>query len=82
LEIRFEEFEQDPEKFLKIIYSDLFQEDYGKVKSQFREYLNSQNGYVKNTYEVDRHLVEEIEKHWGRYMKERNYKIPEELTIV
>ncbi len=82
LEIRFEEFEQDPEKFLKIIYSDLFQEDYGKVKSQFREYLNSQNSYVKNTYEVDRYLVEEIEKHWGRYMKERNYKIPEELTIL
>lgn len=81
MELRFEEFERDPVKAMEEIYSGLLKEDFAQVKSNFSAYFNTQKSHKKNKYLVDKGLLEEIKLKMGKYMEQKGFDIPEEISI-
>jgi len=80
-EIRYEDFEADPIKGLKIIYSDLLHADFYKVEPKFVEYLKSVKEHKKQQYEVEKPSLDLITKRLDKYIKLYNYQIPEEIIV-
>jgi hypothetical protein len=81
MELRFEEFEQNPVKELENIYSQLLEEDFSVVKQHFTDYFNTQRGHKKNKYEMDASKMEAIRKHSGKYIDMYNYKLPPDVIV-
>jgi hypothetical protein len=81
MEIRFEEFEQNPVKEMENIYTNLLKEDFSKVKNNFAEYFNTQKSHKKNKYLVDENTIASIRKNLGKYMEMYNYDLPAEIQI-
>jgi hypothetical protein len=81
MELRFEEFEKNPEYELKKIYSELLNEDYNLVEPYLLKYLNSLTGYSKNKYSVPEDSLNKVVSEWGYFMKLYNYDIPDDLVV-
>jgi omega-hydroxy-beta-dihydromenaquinone-9 sulfotransferase len=81
MELRFENFEQNPLKEMENIYTNLLKEDFSKVNNYFAEYFNTQKSHKKNKYLVDENTVDLIMKHLGKYMEMYNYDFPSEIQI-
>jgi hypothetical protein len=81
LELRFENFEENPLKEMENIYTNLLKEDFSKVKNHFIKYINSQKKHKKNNYRVDEKTIDSIRKHLGKYMEMYNYNLPAEIQI-
>jgi len=81
IEIRFEEFEQNPVKEMENIYTYLLKEDFSKVKNNFSEYFSTQKSHKKNNYLVDENTIASIRKHLGKYMEMYLYELPAEIQI-
>jgi len=81
LEIRFENFEQNPLKEMENIYTYLLKEDFSKVKNNFSEYFSTQKSHKKNNYLVDENTIASIRKHLGKYMEMYLYELPAEIQI-
>lgn len=81
MELRFEEFEQNPVKEMEKIYSNLLNEDFIKVKHYFSDYLKTQKSHKKNKYLVEEDEIESIRKHWGKYINLYSYDLPTDVTI-
>jgi hypothetical protein len=81
MELRFEEFEQNPVNELEKIYSDLLKEDFSTVKQYFADYFKTQKSHKKNKYLVDAAEMDAIRKHWGKYIEMYNYDLPPDVTI-
>ncbi len=81
MELRFEEFEQNPVKEMENIYTNLLKEDFPAVKSYFADYFNTQKGHRKNKYMVDAAEIEAIRAHWGKYLEMYNYDLPPDVTV-
>jgi len=76
VELKFEDFEQDPVGNLKSIYDTLGLKDFEKSRSRFEDYVNSNKSYRKNEYEFPREMVELVDAHWGEYVKRWGYGVP------
>jgi hypothetical protein len=81
MEIRFEEFEQNPVNEMEHIYSNLLNEDFAAVKQYFSKYFNTQKSHKKNKYLVEAGTIEEIRKHLGKYIEMYGYELPEDIQI-
>lgn len=81
MELRFEEFEQNPVKEMEKIYNELLREDFSSVKSYFADYFKTQKGHQKNKYLVDAEEIDAIRKHWGKYLKMYAYDLPEDVQV-
>ncbi len=81
LEIRYEDFEKNPSRVIKQIYSDILLEDFDKVKGRYYAYFDSIEEYVKNKYEIEKTKIDEIKKHTSRFMTLYKYDVPEEIII-
>jgi len=81
MELRFEEFEQDPVGELEKIYSELLKEDFSNVKQYFSAYFKTQKSHKKNNYLVEEDTIKSIRKHLGKYIELYNYKLPEDIQI-
>jgi omega-hydroxy-beta-dihydromenaquinone-9 sulfotransferase len=81
MEVRFEEFEQDPLNEMGKIYSNLLKEDFPQVQQYFADYSKTQKGHKKNKYLVDAAEIELINKHWGKFIEMYNYKLPPDVII-
>lgn len=80
-ELKYEEFEKHPVKEIKRIYSELLHEDFDKAKEYFNKYFESIKGYKKNSYKVNRELLEKIRAELGDYMKKYGYDIPDDIVV-
>ena len=81
MEIRFEEFEQNPVKEMEKIYNGLLKEDFSAVELYFTNYLKTQKDHKKNKYLVDAAVIEAIHNNWGKFIKMYNYDIPTDVAI-
>ncbi len=83
IEIRFEEFEKDPLKHIKSIYSKFKIGNFGEHKPAFERYIRSKSGYKKNEYQgIDGKLLEKLRDKWGFAMDYWKYDVPEELKVL
>ena len=81
LEIKYEEFEKYPEKFIKTIYTQLLHKDFDAVQDIFSTYFTSARGYIKNLYEIDRPFMDKINTRLKKFMDLYHYDVPEEVII-
>jgi hypothetical protein len=81
MELRFEEFEQNPVKEMEKIYNELLEEDFSSVKSYFSEYFKTQKGHRKNKYVVEASEINAIQEHWRKYIEMYQYELPEDVTV-
>ncbi len=81
MELRFEEFEQDPVKEMKRIYTLLLKEDFSSVQFYFADYFKTQKGHRKNMYMVEASEIELIREHWGKFIEMYSYDLPPDVRI-
>jgi omega-hydroxy-beta-dihydromenaquinone-9 sulfotransferase len=81
MELKFEEFEENPVQALEKIYLLLLKEDFTKVQQYFADYFKTQKGHKKNRYLVDASEIEAIQNHWGKHLELYQYELPTEMTI-
>ena len=81
IEIKFDEYEKKPLKFLEEVYKQFNLSDFNRLKPVFQEYINSLAGYRKNKYTITRELLDRILERWGFAMELWNYKVPENIEI-
>ncbi len=81
MEIKYEDFEKEPVKYMKDIYNNLLNEDFEHAKVHFSEYFERTKGHKKNKYEVSADIIEKIKTEFGKYMKLYGYGLPDEIEI-
>lgn len=82
MEMRFEEFEKEPLKFLKTIYQDLLDDDFERCEPSMVAFLEAQKNYKKNTYNIERRHLDRINKEWGFYIEAKGYQVPANMNII
>ncbi|MGZ5423561.1 MAG: sulfotransferase family protein, partial [Candidatus Aminicenantales bacterium] len=77
VEVRFEEFEEEPLAVLERIYRELRLPGFGKARDRFEKYIASQGSYEKNQYAVNRETVDRISRSWRFAIERLGYSPPE-----
>jgi len=65
VEVRFEELETDPVGQLEKIYDGLGLPGFAEAEPAFRAYIDSIEGYEKNTLPAEDEIIEKVNRHWG-----------------
>lgn len=81
-EIKFEEFDKNNLFYIQDMYKKLGLETWDKAEPHFKEYIQAQKSYKKNTYQITRAELDLLLKEWGFAMKKLNYSIPENLEVI
>lgn len=77
LELPFAELQEKPLAALEKIYARLELGDFGEDRRAFSAYLESVKRYRKNIYRFPEQKMEEIELHWGKFIRRWGYRRPE-----
>lgn len=75
VDIKYEDFCQDPEAWLQEIYRKLGLEGYKEARPYFEKYLDSQKGYQKNKFELKKPLRDKINARLGFYFEHYGYEM-------
>ena len=79
IEIKFEDFELNPNQEMKKIYNQLNIGNFQESESLFINYFNSLKHYQKNRYELDSKTINKIYHNWRFTIDEWHYNVPEQL---
>jgi hypothetical protein len=75
VEVKFEEFENDPIGGIERIYSELGFELDLETRALVGEFVSSVAGYKKNTYHLDQESIQELASRWGFAIREWEYDL-------
>jgi len=75
IEVKFEDFEHEPMEMTEAIYQQLDLPGFTKSKDQIFKYIHSKDGYSKNHYKIDDHIVKLVEDNWGMALKAWHYSL-------
>lgn len=75
IDIRYEDFCQDPEGYVKKIYDRLGIDGFENAKPYFEAYLDSQKDYQKNKFELTPRLRDKINQKLGFYFEHYGYEM-------
>ena len=73
LEVRYEDFITQPLLQIKNIYESFQLPGFQNSESAFKEYINSQLSFKKDSYSIDEALQQKIMKKWGFAIKQFGY---------
>ncbi|MEL6222745.1 MAG: sulfotransferase [Cyanobacteria bacterium J06626_14] len=73
VELRFEEFEQDPIAHIHQIYQQLELDGFERAQPKFAQYLESRKRYQKNQYAFSQADAEKVYDHWKPFIDQWNY---------
>lgn len=83
IEVRFEEFEDEPIQDLERLYEQLGIPHFQQARQKFEEYVRKMSGYKKNKYlAIEEDVLNRILDRWGFAMEEWNYELPDFLEVV
>jgi len=83
VEVRFEEFEEEPIQHLERLYEQLGIPHFQQARPKFEEYVRKMSGYKKNKYlSIEEDVLDRILNKWDFAMKEWNYELPDFLEVV
>jgi len=83
IEVRFEEFEENPIHHLERLYEQLGIPDFQEAKPKFEAYVNKMSDYRKNKYlQIEERILNKIMDRWGFAMDLWNYELPDHLEIM
>jgi hypothetical protein len=75
VEIKYEDFIQNPLKNVKKIYTTLGLKNFDASKKFFSEYATSQKYFKANTYKVDPVIKDKIDNKWKFVLDEFGYEM-------
>ena len=73
IEIRYEDFVEDPLKTIEMIYSKFKINNFEKAKPSFESYIKKHKNYKKNHHTLDEKIKEKIYKEWGFAFRKLGY---------
>ncbi len=73
IDIKYEDFEQQPLTYLEEIYQYLHLPGFASAKTHFIDYIESQKGYQKNHFDYSPRLIEKINQQCGFYFARYGY---------
>ncbi|MFI3261903.1 MAG: sulfotransferase [Rikenellaceae bacterium] len=73
IEMKFEEFEQNPSAATKRIYDVLSLGGYENAKGDIEKYLDTKKGYKKNAYKYAPEVIDTVEREWKFAVEGWNY---------
>lgn len=76
VEVRFEDLERDGVGALERVYATLGLPGWEQARGPIRAHLETQSGFRKNRYNIDRETIEIVDRHWGFAVKEWGYEPP------
>jgi len=76
VEIRFEDFLNEPLQELEKIYSTLELAGFEQNRDRFKNYLSDIQGYQKNSYSFQPEIIKLIESNWQPFIDQWNYAVP------
>ena len=79
IEIKFEDFELNPNRELKKIYNQLKIGNFQESEKMFMNYFDSLKYYQKNCYQLDSETLDKIYNNWKFTIDKWHYDVPEEL---
>lgn len=79
--VRYEEFVQQPEDGLRHIYEALELDGFEEALPNFRAFIESQKDYKKNQYDFPARLREKINRRLGFYFERYGYEMITEATV-
>lgn len=82
LELRFENFEKDPMRYVEKIYASLNISNWDKAKPAIQNYMDSQRGYQKNSYQISKAELDRIVEEWAFAFEAFDYDLPENIEIT
>ncbi len=75
IEIKYEDFVENPIPFMKDLYEKFKLEGYDEVEPKFiAHYKKQQEGYVANKWEMEDEVIREVNTHWNVYRDKYGYK--------
>ena len=81
IEVKFEEFEQNNLKQLKLIYDQFKLGTWVQAKPYLKTYIEAHKYYRKNKYKITKEELETIKTEWAFALEKWNYDIPDNLEI-
>lgn len=78
VEIKYEDFEQEPLLHLENIYQELAIPGFSAAKPHFQEHIDSQAGYQKNKFNIRPELIARINQELGFYFDHYGYEMIQE----
>lgn len=77
IEIRYEDFLQDPFKTIESIYSKFSLPGFAEAKDGIKAYISEQKSYKTNRHKFSREIIDEVSKRWDLTIKAWGYSKPE-----
>jgi len=74
IELKYEEFIEEPLKTLEMIYSKFGISSFKKAKPAFVRYIKKHENYKRNHHKIDEKIEEKVYREWGFVFKEFGYK--------
>jgi hypothetical protein len=74
IEIRYEDFINEPLKTLELIYSKFDISGFEKAKPTFEDYIKKHADYKRNHHKIDDHIKNKVYSEWEVIFKEYSYK--------
>ena len=82
VEIKFEEFESDPLKYLELIYRSLNIENFSEARNRFIEYVEDQKSHKMHRYKMEEAELNTVLDKFDFAMKEWDYKVPDNVDVI
>jgi hypothetical protein len=76
IELRFEDFEQDPVHHIEQIYHHLGLDGFEAANPKFGQYLDSRKRYQKNQYSFSQADADTVYAHWHTFIDQWGYPAP------
>lgn len=73
VELKFEDFENEPFNQTRMLYERLNFSDFSKAESSIRSYIDSMKSYRKNRYEYAPETITKVNKHWHFALEKWGY---------
>ena len=75
IEIKYEDFIENQESYLEMIYEKLGIRGYEKAYPYFKEYMDSMQDYKTNTYDYSPELIAKVNERLGFYFERYGYEM-------
>ncbi len=82
VEIRYEDFEEEPLQHIEQIYGQLQIPNFDSNKEAFARYIDSQKRFKVNKHQISEEKIRKVMHHMGFAMQQYGYDIPEDIEVI
>lgn len=81
IELKYEDFEQDPLTHMQQIYETLGISGFEKARQPFEAYIASQQKFKSSKHSITNDKLDEVINRWGFAMEHYGYEMPQDIRV-